>query len=318
MLLLTKLSRARRRSASMLDQLAVLLGLEVLEREVLELPLDLPDAEPMRQRRVDLHRLARDALLLLRRQGLERPHVVQPVGELDDHDADVLGHGHEHLPDVLGLLLLHRPGAAELAQLRDAVDEARHLAAEALLDVGEREVGVLGDVVEQRGRQRLRVHLERGEVVGHRDRMRDVRLAGAAQLALVGGDGRLVRAPDQRLVEVRPMPRGLVDDLVDRVGGLAQRLAAARDPLHDGGRGESSQLRHGSVMLARTTLGSGAPSAADERQSLDHPNGRYLAPAPEAPPGASRTDSRRRARSSRAPSPVRPRGPAGRRAVRTA
>ena len=258
MLLLTNPSRDLSAVGEHLDELPVLLRLEVLEREVLELPLDLPHAEPMRERRVDLHRLARDALLLLRRQVLEGAHVVQPIGELDDHDPHVLGHGHEHLSDVLGLLLLHRPGAAELRELRDAVDELRHLAAEALLDVGEREVGVLGDVVEQRGGQGLRVHLQRREVVGHRDRMRDVRLAGASKLALVRGDRRLVGAADQRRVEAGPVAGGLFDDLVDRVRGLGQRLAAARDPLHDGGRRESSQLRHGSVMLARATLGSGA------------------------------------------------------------
>ena len=40
-------------------------GLEHLEGEVLELPLDLPDAQALGERRVDLGRLARDALLLL-------------------------------------------------------------------------------------------------------------------------------------------------------------------------------------------------------------------------------------------------------------
>ena len=89
-----------------LGQLAEALGLERLEREVLELPLDLPDPEALGQRRVDLHRLAGDALLLVRRQAVQRPHVVESVGELDEHDPDVLGHRQEHLADVLGLLLL--------------------------------------------------------------------------------------------------------------------------------------------------------------------------------------------------------------------
>ena len=51
-----------------LGELAEALGLEHLEREVLELPLDLPDPEPLGERGVDLHRLAGDPLLLLRRQ----------------------------------------------------------------------------------------------------------------------------------------------------------------------------------------------------------------------------------------------------------
>ena len=137
----------------LLGELAERLGLEGLEREVLELPLDLPDPEPLGQRRVDLHRLAGDALLLLDRQRAQRAHVVQPVGELDEDDADVLRHRQEHLPDVLGLLLLVAVGA-ELRQLGDAVDEVGDLGPEALLDVGEAVLGVLGDVVEQRRRRR--------------------------------------------------------------------------------------------------------------------------------------------------------------------
>jgi hypothetical protein len=37
---------------------------------------------------------------------LERPHVVQAVRELDQDHADVLGHGEDHLAEVLGLLFL--------------------------------------------------------------------------------------------------------------------------------------------------------------------------------------------------------------------
>ena len=209
MLLLTKLSRARRRSVSISTSWRYLSGSRYLNARSSSSHLICHMPEPMRERRVDLHRLARDALLLLRRQEAERAHVVEPVGELDDHDPDVLGHGHEHLPDVLGLLLLHRPRRAELAQLRDPVDEPRDRTAESLLDLGDREVGVLRNVVEERRRQRLGVHLQGRQVVGHRDRVGDVLLARAADLALVGGNGRVVRAPDQRLVDVLPMLPGL-------------------------------------------------------------------------------------------------------------
>ena len=139
-----------------LRQLAEALGLEDLEGEVLELPLDLPDPEPLGQRRVDLLRLAGDPELLLGRQAVQRPHVVEPIGELDEDDPDVLGHREEHLPDVLGLLLLVAVGA-ELRQLRHAVDEAGDLRPEPLLDVLEPVLGVLGDVVEERGGHRDRV-----------------------------------------------------------------------------------------------------------------------------------------------------------------
>ena len=65
----------------------------------------------------------------------------------------------------------------ELGELRDAVDEVGHVGAEALLDVGERVLGVLGDVVEQRRLHRDRVEPELGQDAGDRERMGDVRLA---------------------------------------------------------------------------------------------------------------------------------------------
>ena len=52
-----------------LGQLAEALGLERLEGQVLELPLHLPDPEPLGERGVDLHRLAGDPLLLVERAG---------------------------------------------------------------------------------------------------------------------------------------------------------------------------------------------------------------------------------------------------------
>ena len=55
-----------------------------------------------------------------------------------------------------------------LRQLGDAVDEVRDLGAEALLDVGEAVLGVLGDVVEQRRLDGDRVDAELGEDLGRR------------------------------------------------------------------------------------------------------------------------------------------------------
>ena len=175
-----------------LRELPEVLGLEDLEREVLQLPLDLPDPEALRERGVDLHRLAGDPLLLLRRQRVERPHVVEPVGELDEDDPDVLRHRQEHLPDVLGLLLLVAVGA-ELRQLRDAVDEVGDLGAEPLLEVLEAVLRVLGDVVQERGLDRDRVDAELGGDLGRGDRVGDVRLAGRPHLAGVGLDREVER-----------------------------------------------------------------------------------------------------------------------------
>ncbi len=178
------------------------LGLECLEREVLQLPLDLPDTQALGERGVDLQRLARDALLLLGLEGAQGAHVVQAVGELDEDDADVVGHRQEHLPDVLGLLLLVAVGA-ELGQLGDAVHEVGDLGPEAVLDVGEAVLGVLGDVVEEGGRDGHWVDAELGEDLGGRDGVRHVRVARCAHLAAVRLHGQVEGAVDHREVRLR-------------------------------------------------------------------------------------------------------------------
>ncbi len=211
-----------------LGQLAEPLGLEGLEGEVLELPLDLPDPEPLRQRRVDLHRLVGDALLLLRRQPVQRPHVVEPIGELDEDDPDVLGHREQHLADVLGLLLLVAVGR-EPAELGDPVDEVGDLGPEALLEVGQAVVGVLRDIVEECRLDRDRIDPEIGEDLGGGDRVGDVRFAGRATLALMGGDGEVVGPLDGGKVGRRVV-------LGDRRLERGAQGGEVRVPIADGGR----------------------------------------------------------------------------------
>ena len=123
-----------------------LVGLEVVEAQVLKLPFDGVDAQAVRDGRVDFNRLARledAAVLLERRQGA---HVVQAVGQLDDDDADVLAHGDEHLADGCRLLVGER-FHLDARDLGDAVDELRHVRAELLFDQLAGNVGILHRVV---------------------------------------------------------------------------------------------------------------------------------------------------------------------------
>ena len=109
--------------------LGVLARMEGREGEVFELPLDAVDAQPVSQRSVDLERLLGLLDLLLLAQVAQGAHVVEAVGELDQDDADVFGHGHDHLAVVFGLLLFGG-GEADLGQLGDAVDQHRDHVAE--------------------------------------------------------------------------------------------------------------------------------------------------------------------------------------------
>ena len=165
--------------------LGVPLGIQHRERQVLELPLHVLDAEPVGQGGVDVERLLGDAALLALGEGGDRAHVVEPVGQLDQQDADVLGHGHQHLAQgggLLGLLGVE----LEAIEFGDAVDDGGDVGPEVLGDVGQGDVGVLHRVVEEGGGDRHVVEPEAGQDAGHRQRVADVGVAGAAHLVLVG------------------------------------------------------------------------------------------------------------------------------------
>ena len=82
-------------------------------------------ADALGERRVDLHRLAGDALAPLGiAHEMQRAHVVQAIGELDQQHADVAADRQDELAEILRLL-----GAVRLqlqpGELGDAVDQRR-------------------------------------------------------------------------------------------------------------------------------------------------------------------------------------------------
>ena len=195
--------------------LVVDLGVERRERQVLELPLDGVHAEPVRERRIDLEGLVGLALGRLLADVAPRAGVVQPVGELDDEDADVAGHRDDHLAHGLGLGGL---AVGHLVELGDAVDEHRDLVAEVGAQLVEAVCRVLDRVVQQRRRERGRRHAELGEDRRHRERVRDVGVAALAHLAVVRALGDGIRPLDDREVGLGVVgPHGRHQRLEDRV-----------------------------------------------------------------------------------------------------
>ena len=197
--------------------LVVDLGVEGGEGQVLQLPLDGVHAEPVGQRRVDLERLVGLALGRLARDVAPGAGVVQPVGELDDEDADVAGHRDDHLAHGLGL---GRLAVGDLVELGHPVDEPRDLVAEVAAQLRQLVVGVLDRVVQQRRRERGRRHPELGEDRRHGEGMRDVGVAGEAHLPAVVLLGHEVGALDDGQVGLGVRrAHGLEDRLEDGVGG---------------------------------------------------------------------------------------------------
>ena len=284
------------RRARRLCQHAMAQGIQVRERQFLEFLVQVVQAQAVGDRRVDLHGLARDAAALGRRDRAQRAHVVQPVRELDEDDAHVARHREQHLAEILGLRVLGRL-ELDLVELGQAVDQVRDRFAEGVGDLVLGDGGVLHHVVQQRGHQRLAVHVPAGEDFGDCERVRDVGLARLAGLPRVRGfaepvgfaklgDVHRLQVREQGLVqrggdgshggrlEMGPAGRLAIDA---RSGGPLCVLTAPRTPVRSGCRdrhrrgriffqdfeadlaaGDFAQRDHGGLVLVRLDERGGA------------------------------------------------------------
>ncbi len=113
---------------------------------------------------------------------------MQAVTDLDEDHADVLGHGHKHLTQVLTLLLLFG-GPGHSGQFGHALHQVGHRQAEPFGYVGVGGLGVLDGVVEQGGDHRVHIQTQVGHDLGHGKGMDDIGLTAFAQLTMVLGIG---------------------------------------------------------------------------------------------------------------------------------
>ena len=263
----------------------VLLGLEVQEREVLELALDAAHAEPVRDRRVDVQGLPRDLAPPGLGQEPERAHVVEPVGELDHHDPQVGDHRQDHLAEGLGLLLLARD-VGELADLRQPVDELGDLVAELLRDGRAGGQRVFEDVVEQAHHDRDVVGLEIGEDRRDVQGVHEVGLPRAPHLPLVLARREDVRPPQQVLVAAGVVALDLLEDLLEVDHG-PKGTASGRE-WQKGGRATAA-----STSWTRTP----ARRAWQLRAARREPGRRRACPGPATPSRSRRSPRPRRSRS---------------------
>ncbi len=137
-------------------------GLDLLERQRLHLGHHVIHADPLRKRGIDIHRLPGDATaLLLGGDVVEGAHVVQPVGQLDEQDANVARQREQEFAEVFRGALIFGLGL-DLRQLGHPVDQPRDIGAEQFLDLFMGGDGILDRVVENCGDDRLVVELEIG------------------------------------------------------------------------------------------------------------------------------------------------------------
>ena len=144
---------------------------------------------------------------------MERAHVVQPVGELDQQDADVVGEREQELAQILGGALIFRL-RLDLAELGDAVDQSRDIGAEQLLDLLRGGDGILDRVVEDGGDDRLVVELQVRENSRDLDRVGEIWVSRGADLGAMSLQREDIGAVDQRLVGVGIIGPDLLDKFI--------------------------------------------------------------------------------------------------------
>ena len=236
-----------------LGKLLVADRIGVTEGEVFKFAAYLTHSEAVCQRRIDVEGLAGDSLLPIGLEVLEGAHVMQPVGKLDQHHADVADHGEKHLADVLGLAVF-AVRELDFVDLGDALDDVGHLIAEAGFDLLAGRRRVFDGVVQKARGDGCRVELHFGQNFGNFKRMNDIGLARGAHLALVVLDAELPGFADEADVIARAIgldsTKKCFEALVDRF------LVGARSSMGTGfraRRGGAGKIRRELLPDSRHT-----------------------------------------------------------------
>ena len=157
-------------------------GVQIFQRQVLQLPFHLLHTEAVCNGCVNLHRFIGFFLLLFRGLVLHRTHIVQTVCNLDENNADVLAHGKEHLTQIFHLFLF-QGAVLHAGQLGNTVHNIRYGFAKQLGNLVIGTVCILDTVVEQGGNDRFTVQTKFRYNLRYMERMGDI---GAAILAELG------------------------------------------------------------------------------------------------------------------------------------
>jgi hypothetical protein len=153
------------------------------KRQILDLPFDLPDAEPIGERSVDLEAFPRD-VGALRRCVIGEP--AQRLGarrQAHQHDADIRRQRQQHLAqdfrlpsDVLAADEMQR---AQIFQAVEAIDQLRERSAPARGELLVRIGDEIGRREQQRRQPRIEIEIESGEDQCRAQAMIECRLARA-------------------------------------------------------------------------------------------------------------------------------------------
>ena len=173
---------------------------KMLEGEGLHLLHKFIHADPLGERRIDIHRLTGDAAtLFLTLDEVERAHIVEPVRQLDEQHPDIAGHGEQEFPQIFGSAF----GVGlrlNCRQLGNAINKPRDILAKQLLDLVLGRDGIFDRVVEDRRRDRLIIEPQIRQDTGDFDRMAEIGIARGAFLRAMCVHRKHIGAVDQSLI----------------------------------------------------------------------------------------------------------------------
>ncbi len=109
---------------------------------------------------------------------------MQPVGQLYQDHPDVIGHGDQHLAEVL-CLILFLGLEMDLADLGHPVNQFSDFLAEHLGQFFRGGQGILNGIMEKTGHNAGNIQLQTGKESGNFKGMDNIRLTGKAGLALM-------------------------------------------------------------------------------------------------------------------------------------
>ena len=127
--------------------------------------------------------------------GAQGAHVVGAVGQLDQDDPDILGHGHHHLAEVLGLGLL-AIAKLQLVELGDACYQLGDGIAKQFGQIGLGDRGIFDDVVQHGSHQGFMIEAHVAKNAGNGNRVGDIGLAAGTHLSLVSITGHHIGLPE--------------------------------------------------------------------------------------------------------------------------
>ena len=117
------------------------------------------------------------------------PNIVQAIRQFDEDNPYVLGRGHEHFPDVVGLfhfLSHYMIGKIQASDFRDSVHQTGHFIAELRLQVLFGQRGIFQDIMQQSRRTGHGIETNGRKILGHGEAVNNIMVAGLTHLPMMG------------------------------------------------------------------------------------------------------------------------------------